>query len=419
MLVRRDVWDRLGGLAPALPLFRDDIDLGWRAQLAGHRVVVVPTARVADAQAGARGMRHLDAVHGAPAPGRPGSRPAGGAGRCLAAGLSLPAGLVRRRRAGAQPRAAGDQGPCPRLRRVRLGHGGRRHAVARARHPLALARHPGGAASRHRPAARPPPYGPARLPGDVRRDQRAGPGPGCRGRAGRDRSDQRRQRPGRPGHRPDDSADPDAPRRLGGRAGRRRRRPGGAPAGRARGAQRRPAAPVERQREPDLAHLRRRLARFRARLGRRQRALPRGPGRGRVGAASVRRRPGGPDGRRAGARQPAPVRVHRLPVLAHPAALPVAPGLGRPGLGRPAHVLRGDLRRPARRLRRPRPAAAGGRRVRPDAAPPGLQHGGVRRRHRAGRRRCLRAGPAARGRGGGPRGPRGRRLGPPRSARSC
>ncbi len=64
LLVRRDVWDRLGGLDPAFPLFRDDIDFGWRAQLAGHRVVVVPGARVADAQASARGLRAVDAVRG-------------------------------------------------------------------------------------------------------------------------------------------------------------------------------------------------------------------------------------------------------------------------------------------------------------------------------------------------------------------
>src|SRR3954447_25545893 len=44
MLVRRDAWDALDGLDPLLPLFRDDVDLGWRANLAGHRVVVVTDA---------------------------------------------------------------------------------------------------------------------------------------------------------------------------------------------------------------------------------------------------------------------------------------------------------------------------------------------------------------------------------------
>ncbi len=62
LLVRRDVWDRLGGFDPALALLRDDIDLCWRAQLAGHRVLVAPRAVVADAQAATRGLRSVDAV---------------------------------------------------------------------------------------------------------------------------------------------------------------------------------------------------------------------------------------------------------------------------------------------------------------------------------------------------------------------
>ncbi|MET4058999.1 GT2 family glycosyltransferase [Arthrobacter sp. UYP6] len=46
MLVRRDVWDALGGFDPALPGTGDDLDLCWRNRLAGHRVVVVPAARL-------------------------------------------------------------------------------------------------------------------------------------------------------------------------------------------------------------------------------------------------------------------------------------------------------------------------------------------------------------------------------------
>lgn len=46
MLIRRDVWDRLGGFDPALPGTGDDIDLCWRNRLAGNRVVVVPSARI-------------------------------------------------------------------------------------------------------------------------------------------------------------------------------------------------------------------------------------------------------------------------------------------------------------------------------------------------------------------------------------
>ncbi|MBG6224160.1 hypothetical protein IWX63_000715 [Arthrobacter sp. CAN_A2] len=44
MLVRRDVWDALGGFDPALHGVGDDVDLCWRNRLAGHRVVVVPRA---------------------------------------------------------------------------------------------------------------------------------------------------------------------------------------------------------------------------------------------------------------------------------------------------------------------------------------------------------------------------------------
>ncbi|MDK1360128.1 glycosyltransferase family 2 protein [Arthrobacter sp. zg-Y1219] len=46
MLVRRDVWEALGGFDPALPGTGDDVDLCWRNRLAGHRVVVVPAAKV-------------------------------------------------------------------------------------------------------------------------------------------------------------------------------------------------------------------------------------------------------------------------------------------------------------------------------------------------------------------------------------
>jgi len=64
LLVRRDVWDALGGFDPRLTLFREDLDLGWRANLAGHRVVVVPEAVVHHAEAAARGLRDADAAHG-------------------------------------------------------------------------------------------------------------------------------------------------------------------------------------------------------------------------------------------------------------------------------------------------------------------------------------------------------------------
>jgi GT2 family glycosyltransferase len=65
-LVRRDVWDRVGGLDPALPVFRDDLDLGWRVNAGGDGVVVVPAATVRHVRAATTGRRRLDA-----APGRP------------------------------------------------------------------------------------------------------------------------------------------------------------------------------------------------------------------------------------------------------------------------------------------------------------------------------------------------------------
>ena len=46
MLVRRDIWEELRGFDPALPGSGDDVDFCWRNRLAGHRVVVVPNARM-------------------------------------------------------------------------------------------------------------------------------------------------------------------------------------------------------------------------------------------------------------------------------------------------------------------------------------------------------------------------------------
>lgn len=57
MLVRRDVFDSLGGFDPALPLYRDDLDLCWRAWRAGHEVHVVPDAVVHHREASFHGRR--------------------------------------------------------------------------------------------------------------------------------------------------------------------------------------------------------------------------------------------------------------------------------------------------------------------------------------------------------------------------
>ncbi|MEI2732868.1 MAG: glycosyltransferase [Dermatophilaceae bacterium] len=51
MLVRRDVFESVGGFDRDFGQFGSDLDLGWRAQLAGHRVVVVPAARIREASA--------------------------------------------------------------------------------------------------------------------------------------------------------------------------------------------------------------------------------------------------------------------------------------------------------------------------------------------------------------------------------
>lgn len=57
MLVRRDVWDQLGGFDPNLPLFRDDLDLCWRVHRAGGRVIVATDAVIHHREASAHGRR--------------------------------------------------------------------------------------------------------------------------------------------------------------------------------------------------------------------------------------------------------------------------------------------------------------------------------------------------------------------------
>ncbi len=62
MLIRRDVYDQLGGFDRRLPLMRDDVDLCWRAQSAGHRVLTVPDAVLRHAEAASRERRPVDCV---------------------------------------------------------------------------------------------------------------------------------------------------------------------------------------------------------------------------------------------------------------------------------------------------------------------------------------------------------------------
>lgn len=47
ILVRREIWDQLGGFDHGLPVADDSLDFSVRARLAGHRVAIAPTARIA------------------------------------------------------------------------------------------------------------------------------------------------------------------------------------------------------------------------------------------------------------------------------------------------------------------------------------------------------------------------------------
>ncbi len=64
-LIRRDVFEELGGFDPNLELFRDDVDFGWRVHVAGHSVLVVTSAIGFHAQAASSERRAID-IAGAP-----------------------------------------------------------------------------------------------------------------------------------------------------------------------------------------------------------------------------------------------------------------------------------------------------------------------------------------------------------------
>ena len=53
MFIRLDAWRRLGGFDPALPLFRDGVDFGWRANEAGMVVRTAPSCTI----------HHLSLIH--------------------------------------------------------------------------------------------------------------------------------------------------------------------------------------------------------------------------------------------------------------------------------------------------------------------------------------------------------------------
>ncbi len=66
MLVRRDVWDQLGGFDANLPLGRDDVDFCWRAHAAGYDVRVATDAVVYHRELSARQIRKAPAAGGRP-----------------------------------------------------------------------------------------------------------------------------------------------------------------------------------------------------------------------------------------------------------------------------------------------------------------------------------------------------------------
>ena len=94
-----EVWDELGGFDRAIRLFREDVDLGWRANLAGHRVVVTPQAVVHHAEAVTHHRRERDCHRRHPRrPRQCALRLAGKhltpwSGAAMAAGSSLVSGL--------------------------------------------------------------------------------------------------------------------------------------------------------------------------------------------------------------------------------------------------------------------------------------------------------------------------------------
>jgi GT2 family glycosyltransferase len=66
MLIRRDVWEQVGGFDPNLPLMRDDIDFCWRVHAAGYDVRVITDAVVYHRELSARQIRRAPAAGGRP-----------------------------------------------------------------------------------------------------------------------------------------------------------------------------------------------------------------------------------------------------------------------------------------------------------------------------------------------------------------
>ncbi len=61
-LVRSDLFATLRGFDPIIPVLGEDLDLSWRAQIAGARIVVAPLAKVAHREMIAAGQRRVSAL---------------------------------------------------------------------------------------------------------------------------------------------------------------------------------------------------------------------------------------------------------------------------------------------------------------------------------------------------------------------
>lgn len=68
LLVRREVFQQLGGFAPEIPVFTDGLELGWRATEQGYRVRTCPQAVITHREAGRSGRRSSPMI--AERPGR-------------------------------------------------------------------------------------------------------------------------------------------------------------------------------------------------------------------------------------------------------------------------------------------------------------------------------------------------------------
>ncbi len=78
-LIRADLFEELGGFDPAIVAMGEDLDLSWRAQVVGARIIVAPDARVRHLEELAGGARSLDPALVAPDRDTPGDAARDGA----------------------------------------------------------------------------------------------------------------------------------------------------------------------------------------------------------------------------------------------------------------------------------------------------------------------------------------------------